>query len=227
MVPRETSDSRSPEVSGKSRWRGKLALLVVLAGMVGGGIGFWKGYLEDRIIPKRWGEVVPGKVYRSGQLSAALVERMLREHEIGVVIDLTGGGDERDQVAEARAIRELGIESLLLALAGDGTGDIRTYAEAVERLQRATGEGKRVLVHCAAGAQRAGGVIAIYRALIENRSPIFIFEEMQRYDWEPGDDRAVVDFLNDHMIELARLLVEKKVIDKVPEPLPVLLAEAE
>ena len=48
----------------------------------------WKEHLEDRIIPKRWGVVEAGSIYRSGQLHPALIERVLVDHDIGVIVDL-------------------------------------------------------------------------------------------------------------------------------------------
>src|SRR5262245_53661023 len=45
--------------------------------------------VRDRFIPKRWGVVEEGKIFRSGQLSAPLVKQVLQNHKIEVVVDLT------------------------------------------------------------------------------------------------------------------------------------------
>ncbi len=206
-----------------SRWRTWAVRLVLFGAVVGAGAWVWKQYLEDRLIPKRWGVVESGKIYRSGQLSAALVGEMLETHEIAVVVDLTAGQPGTpDQKEEAEQAEALGIERVLLPLGGDGTGDIRNYATAIARVHQAEQEGKPVLVHCAAGAQRTGGVIAAYRMLVQKKSPEFACREMERYDWDSEDDRALPDYVNRHMAELAQLLVDRKVIDHVPDPLPVL-----
>src|SRR5258707_15511742 len=45
--------------------------------------------LRDRFVPKRWGLVVEGKIYRTGQLSRHLVKQVLQDNHIQTVVDLT------------------------------------------------------------------------------------------------------------------------------------------
>lgn len=197
----------------------------VIAGVlvIGGGVYLWEEHLKDRVIPRRWGVVEPGKIYRSGQLSASLVRDTLEKNNIDVVISLLK--KERsspDARAETEAVRELGIERVDLPLNGDGTGLLLHYAKAIQRMVTATAEGKAVLVHCGAGTQRTGGVVAAYRLLVQGKEPALAYEEMRQYDWDPERDAAVLDYVNSNMGELARMLVEMEVIDRVPDPLPVL-----
>jgi hypothetical protein len=217
------TDPKTPSTQNRRprrRWLMVLAGLVVVGGL---SLWVWEKYLEDHIIPKRWGVVELNKIYRSGQLCYSLVHRTLEKHKIRVVIDLTKPekGDP-DRAAETQAIQALKIERARYPLKGNGTGDIRNYARAVARMVKAVEEGKPVLIHCAAGAQRTGGVIAAYRMLVQKKPPSFAYKEMQEYDWDPEDNPALPQYLNRHMAELARLLVEMKVIDRIPEPLPVL-----
>ena len=58
----------------------------VLAVLAGGGVWLWEDVLEDRLVPKRWGVVEEGRVFRSGQLHPALVRRTLERHGIDLVI---------------------------------------------------------------------------------------------------------------------------------------------
>ncbi len=197
---------------------------IILAVVVlGGAVWVWEEVLEDRLIPKRWGVVEEGLVCRSGQLSASLVKRVLKEHGIKVIVNLTSEvpGD-KDQEAEQKAAEELGIEVKRFPLSGDGTGDIARYAGAVAAVVEARRMGKPVLVHCAAGAQRTGGTIAFYRLLVEKKSPSFVVKEMARYGWDPKDDTILLDYINEHMSEMAAMLEAQGVIDDIPEPLPVL-----
>ena len=198
----------------------RILLVIAIAGLV---ICLWEYVLEDRLIPKRWGVVQAGKIYRSGRLSAALVTRTLRKNNIAVIIDLTGDEpDDTDQNAEKKAAVELGIERLNLPLKGNGTGDINNYAHAIAAIVDAKRKGKPVLVHCAAGAQRTGGVIACYRMLVEKKSPSFAYAELLRYDWKDKPDQILLNYINSNMAKLAELLKEMGVIDEVPNPLPVI-----
>jgi protein tyrosine phosphatase len=195
--------------------------LVIL--LIGGGIWVWEGIIKDRVIPKRFGVVQEGQIYRSGCLSAALVKKVLKKYNIKVIIDLTvDSPDNHDQKAEKQAAAELGIERLTFPLRGNGTGDIKNYARAIASIVKAKQERKPVLVHCAAGTQRTGGVIAAYRLLVEQKDISFIYAELMRYDWDPKDDTALLKYLNSHMAELATLLKQMLIINEIPDPLPAL-----
>jgi protein tyrosine/serine phosphatase len=179
--------------------------------------------LRDRFIPKRWGVVEEGRIYRSGQLSAPLVGPMLKDHQIGVVVDLTfDNPNDHNHVAELAAIAELGIERKLCPLLSDGTGDVHIYAEAVSAVAKAAREGKPVLVHCAAGTQRTGGVVALYRLLVQGKSPEFAFAEMRKYKYDPHYSPHLLAYLNEHLAEIATDLVRDGTIELVPDPLPLI-----
>jgi len=182
--------------------------------------------LRDRFVPKRWGVVEEGKIYRSGQLSAPLVRQMLRDHNIQVVVDLTfDNPNDRNHVAELAAIAGLGIERKLCPLLSDGTGDVHIYAQAVSEVAAAARQGKPVLVHCAAGTQRTGGVVALYRMLVQGKSPAFAFAEMQKYKYDPRYSPNLLNYVNDHIAEIAADLVRDGTIEQIPDPLPRLNAD--
>ena len=203
-----------------TRWF-RWAVAMALASSVG--VLAWNGMFRDRIVPKRWGVVVPGRVYRSGQLSEHLVERQLLEHRIKTVVDLQSIDPAcPGQAAELDAARRNGVEIVRCPLAGDGTGDIRQYAEAIATIDRCERVGRPVLVHCAAGSQRTGGVVAAYRILVRRESPEAAYSELREYGWDPRKDRKLIEYVNGQMAELARLLAERDVIECVPDPLPAL-----
>ncbi len=206
----------------RRRW---LWPVVLVALALGGAIWIWEEVLEDRIVPKRWGVVVPEQVYRSGQLHPALVGRTLECHEIDLVVSLIdlNAASEDDLAAdeaERQTCEALGIERRVYPLQGDGTGDIGNYAGAIASIVEGTRRGERVLVHCAAGSQRTGGVVACFRVLVQGWEPQRALEEMARYDWEPDEDMIVLDHLNAHMHELVAKLVEMGVLEAAPDPLP-------
>ncbi len=200
-------------------------IVVVLAGLVviAAAWAFWDLALNDRLATKRWGVVEPGLIYRSGRLPLARAQATLANHQIRVLIDLTESKpDNRFQPSERAAAKALGIEYHNFPLSGDGTGDIVNYAQAIAVMQQARREGKPVLVHCAAGAQRTGGVVAAYRILVERKSPDEARAELRHYGWKPGKDQVLLDYLNRNMAKLAELLLARKIIDAIPSPLPVL-----
>lgn len=205
---------------------GRLFLTIgVIVAVIGGGIWLWEDVLEDRLIPKRFGVVVPGSIYRSGQLSPTLIRKTLARHEIDLVVHL-GVHDplNKAHVAEQAAVESLGIERRLFPLRGDGTGDIDNYAQAIAAIVEARDAGQRVLVHCAAGSYRTGGVIASYRMLLEGMPPDEAWAEMEQYSWN-SDIPILPEYLNSHMAQLTEKLVQLGVIERVPEPLPVLASD--
>ena len=179
--------------------------------------------LRDRFIPKRWGVVAEGKIYRSGQLSRHLVKQVLQRHQIQTVVDLTfDNPQDANHTAEIAAIAELGIERRLCPLDSDGTGDAHIYAQAVAAVAAAARQGKPVLVHCVAGAQRTGGVVALYRLLVEGRSSASVLDEMQKYKYDPQRSPKLLEYLNAHIAEIAEDVVRDGTIERVPSPLPKL-----
>ena len=187
----------------------------------------WKEQIEDRVIAKRWGVVHDGQIYRSGQLSESLVDRMLEDNDIAVVIDMTHRVSEDDhhrpdQDAEMAAVERLGIDHQRHPLGGDGKGDPEMYEQALQRLAIAVQEDKPVLVHCAAGAHRTGGMIATWRLLVDGWESEDIIEEMGDYDWRTRDKHDLLPYLDEHMPRFAVVLKEAGAIDEIPDPLPKL-----
>ncbi len=198
-----------------------------LVAVVAGGVWLWEAALKERTFPKRFGVVEAGSIYRSGQMHPSLVRRTLQTNDIDEVVSLidTAAADDEDlqaDAAEQEACRALGIERRVFPLAGDGTGDIESYAQALASVTEATRAGRRILGHCSAGTQRTGGAVAAYRVLVQGWEPSRACAEMAEYGWDPAQDRAVLEYLNDHMDELAARLVELRVLPAVPNPLPVL-----
>jgi len=192
-------------------------------------IGFfvaWNNGLRDRLYAKNFGVVEAGKLYRSGQISHWQIEPTLKNNGIKVIVALSAhGGKQPDLDAELKAAADLGIDRQIFPLGGDGTGQIEQYAAAIALIDRSIRQGKPVLVHCIAGAQRTGGVIATYQMLVEHRPPAEAFAQMRSYGHDPTANPHLLDYLNQHMAELAHRLVQLHVINRVPDPLPVIRAE--
>lgn len=191
--------------------------------LIGGLAALWFYVVRDRLIVKRWGAVAPGLVFRSGQVSRFLIRPTLKQHGIRHIICMTSpDAGDADQQAELAAAKELGIDHVFLPLNGRGVGKVEHFTTAIKRLAENARNGEPVLVHCHAGSQRTGGVIAAYRLLIEHRSPQFVLDELQQYGWNPRRDQILVEFVNAHLKEAADELVAARCLDQVPHPLPVL-----
>lgn len=191
--------------------------------IVGLGVALWFYVLRDRLVVKRWGTVVPGVVYRSGQISQFLIAPTLQHYGIRHIICMTSP-DAKDvaQQVELTAARDMGIEHVFLPLNGKGVGKVEHFTKAVTMVAENARDGEPVLVHCHAGTQRTGGVVAAYRLLVEKRSPQFVMEELRRYGWNPRRDQILIDFVNAHLKDAATELVAAGCLDRVPQPLPVL-----
>lgn len=198
------------------RWLIWGTVLSMIAGVI-----WWETDGEYRFVPKRFGVVVPGKIYRSGQTSKWCIEEVLVQHKIEAIIDFTGfDWNDEHQQAELKAAWKHGIAVSRFPQSGDGTGDINRYALALKTLCDHEKAGRPVLVHCAAGSQRTGAAIAFYRVLIQKKTTAEAIHEMRRYDCEPKNNQRLVEFMNTNMQQLAEELVTLKVIDHVPNPLP-------
>ncbi|MGQ0633017.1 MAG: tyrosine-protein phosphatase [Planctomycetaceae bacterium] len=221
------ANSRGGCTAGRCWWSRGVAIVVLAAGVALAISPDLARSVRDRFIPKRFGVVEPGKLFRSGQISTALVKKTLKQHGIKRVVDLTGAGDTPEKAyhdAELVAIDELGIARVSCPLNSDGTGDVVVYAAAVKALVDAQRAGEPALVHCAAGTQRTGGVVALYRLFVQHKPPEEVFAEMQRYKYDAKRSPKLLAYLNEHMPELAQELVCNGAIDRVPETLPALRA---
>jgi protein-tyrosine phosphatase len=212
------NDSKAYSTTGRRR--------VIVAGLLivtGLAICAWFGIIRYHVIPKRFGVVEQGRIYRSGQISATLVKKILTKYNIRVIVDLTSDDPKnQDQQAEKKAAAELNIKVLRFPMNGKGTGDVNDYASAVAAIANAEKQNLPVLVHCAAGAQRTGGVIAMFRLLVQKKDPAFVISEMKHYGWNAKDNPDLLPYLDGNMALLAEMLKQAGVINEAPSPLPKL-----
>ena len=88
-------DSTTPTTDRSGRGVRLVAALAVIAAIIGGGIWLWEVVLEYKFIPKRFGVVEAGAIYRSGQLSPEMIGKTLRKHAIEIVVSLRPGAATR------------------------------------------------------------------------------------------------------------------------------------
>jgi protein tyrosine phosphatase (PTP) superfamily phosphohydrolase (DUF442 family) len=198
-------------------------LLFCAAACVGAALGawVWETTAKDQLVPRRFVEVSPGLLYRSGEIAPRLIEDVLRENHIDLVVALLHDADRPAAIAEREAARALGIERIVIPLRGDGTGRVDRFAKAVAAIARARQQDRTVLVHCAAGARRAGAVVATYLLLVEGAPAEVAWRELSRFGAESLEGSTLLPFLNENLDEVAARLLEWGVIDRPPGPLPV------
>ena len=181
----------------------------------------WSGGVKWWFVPKRWEAVEPGVLYRSAAIDPRLLKPMWEKNGIKTVVVM--GHDKpgnRQHESERRVASELGIERVLFPLDGKGMGKSSSYVSALALILHAEREKKPVLVHCAEGVYRTGGVIALYRVLIQGWTGPDAYQEM--VDRGVKTDSPLIPYLNEHLLEIATALVEQGETDHIPDPLPVI-----
>ena len=179
----------------RRRWPRVVGLIALVVVLIGGPVA-WNNGVRDALIPKNFGVVDPGKLYRSGQLSRWQVRKVLTENHIARIVCMTGrGGHAADVAAEVQAAVDLHVRRDVYPLGGDGTGQVKQYVLAVSAVAQAERAGQPVLVHCVAGAQRTGGVIALYQLLVEHKPPADVFAQMRQFGHDPTDNPHLLDYL--------------------------------
>ncbi len=185
-------------------WIAAVALLIT-AGLV-----IWNNGLKQRLIATNFAEVEPG-LYRSGQISRHLIARTIQDYHIGLIVNLSTENTP-DAQAEQTTAAELGVKRINFKLGGNGTGDPRVYPEAIKAIVEAKKQGTPVLVHCQAGSQRTGGVIAAYRILIEGKGNEEAFSEAKSYGHNPTDNPKLIPFVEEHLPEWKQALADEHVL---------------
>jgi protein-tyrosine phosphatase len=215
------TDSSSARVDSHLRRNATWVVIAVAVALFGwyaaGHAGTWK----DHFIPRRFRTVEPGRIYAAGQINQRLIRDVLVDNHIQQVISLVlEDPTDSDATAEQAVAKDLGIHWVRYPLAGDGTGDIHSYAAAVATMAYAVKHNEPVLVHCSSGAQRSNGATFYYRVMIEHWNADDAAAEMIRNGHDPRRNPAMIPYLNKYMAEIAQLLVQRGVINKVPDPLP-------
>jgi len=193
---------------------------VLVIGAITCGLAAWvvfgKNGVRDQFVPRNFGVVEAGHVYRAAALTPAALKRVHDEHRIRTVIDL--GGFDSDPLAERiaqRAADALGITRYAFPLSGDGTGNPNSYVAALRVL--ADERNHPVLVHCSAGAQRTSGCIILYRDLIQQRSDAEARAEALNFRHDPKDNPRLFKYLDDWQPQIERAFREGKQVPDQPE----------
>lgn len=114
-------------------------------------------------LPRRFREVEAGRIYRGGEISnSGTVHRLVREHSIRSVVDLTAATQASPETqAERRGVAECGLRYFNFPMPGDGKGDFDALDAAADAI--ADPKNQPVYYHCAAGRNRSNAALAAYR----------------------------------------------------------------
>ena len=152
--------------------------------------------VRPRIFPKRFGEVVHDTIFRSGRIHPDIYDSVLKKHEIDTIISLTEKKSNHDwQDQEVELAKQLGIPIYRFPLKGDGTGNPVEYQKALMKLKQEENAGRNVLLHCAAGTNRTGGAIFLYRTIFEQTSDESAISEMRNYGFSEKDNGHLIQYL--------------------------------
>ena len=163
--------------------------------------------VRPRVFPKRFGEVAQDTIFRSGRIHPDIYDSVLKEHEIDTIISLTEKKSNHDwQDQEIEIAKELGIPIHRFPLKGDGTGDPAEYEKALVKLKQEENAGRKVLLHCAAGTNRTGGAIFLYRTIFEQISDERAISEMKHYDFSVKDNGHLIPYLKNIRPSVERTL---------------------
>lgn len=201
--------SRPPRQPTRSPWSwprfARNAALLAL--LLGGAVWLIVQSAVPNLIPKRFGVVAPGRVYRAGELTPAALARVVRDHNIKTIIDFREDDPALPFMRrEDAAARALSVRRVVLPLHGDGTGDPAQYLHALRLLTDPAAQ--PVLMHCSAGAQRTGCAAALYRTIVEHADPDAALAEARQYGHNPADNPRMPAMFHQWRDPIARALAD-------------------
>ena len=157
-------------------------LTLVLAAIVGSAA--IAAYVwHDTRTPRRFAAVVDGRLYRSGGVSPRQLEYLANRYGIRTVISLLNP-EAPESVAEREAAQRLGLTWHNIPLPGNGASTPADRRRIRQLLNPPLTE--PTLVHCAAGTNRTGLAIGLYRIHHDGWTDDQVIAEMLRFDFENG-----------------------------------------
>lgn len=168
-----------------------IVLVVVAAGAVG------VKYGRHHVFPRRFVEVVPGHLYRSGYLEQGPLRRVIDEHGIRTILVLLNDEpDNPEQQREMAVVAEKNVQVVRIGMRGDGLAEFDQLDQAAGVLADETKH--PLLVHCAAGVNRTGAVYAAWRMKHCGWGPEQAMAEAEECGWSPTGNAEMRGHLEEY-----------------------------
>jgi len=159
------------------RYRRRVWLIAVAALT----FAFGFAWVQSIVLPKRFAVVVDGRLYRSGTVTAAHLENLSNGYGVRTVLSLLNA-EAPETIAERAAAEALGLRWINVPLPGNGA----STREERERIKQVLFDDSLggLLVHCAAGTNRTGLAVGMYRLHRGGWTVDQVLSEMRRFDFE-------------------------------------------
>jgi protein tyrosine/serine phosphatase len=139
------------------------------------------GWWYHNLLPRRFAPVVAGHLYRSGTVKPAQLERLRAGYGIRRVVSLLNPEAEVSR-AEREAAARAGIEWENVPLTGDGASTPADRARILALLSAANAP--PTLVHCAAGVNRTGLAVGLFRLHVQHWPLENVLAELKQFGFE-------------------------------------------
>ena len=148
--------------------------------------------------PKRFAEVIPGRLYRGGFPSARHIRNLKGDKHIKTVISLTGKKAALKYKQELQAVKRASMYFRRFPMPGNGCADFGQLDRAADALADALADknGWPVFFHCDAGKQRSNAALAAYRM---KKCGWTIDQALAELDEQHDLDRQAEKVLVDHL----------------------------
>lgn len=158
LAPTTTVSQSSPRARN---WRRRLVITGVVALVV---------FHLYQVIRENWHVALPGKVYRSGQLTPSGLKNRVERHGVRTVFNLRGFNPDKDwYIAERQAASECGVKHVDLQVGSKFSPTAEQLRELILALEACE---TPLLVHCESGIDRSGPVAGISVLLLDTQCTV-------------------------------------------------------
>lgn len=173
---------------------------IIIIALIGAAVGIVliAKWARHHLTPRNFGIVEKGCIFRSGRLTPRMLKKVRDRHGLRTIIDLgafPAGSD--DELQMQRTAAELGLTRYVMrGVFGNATGNPNVYLRAVRLL--ASAETHPVLIHCAAGAERTGAAVILFRHLVQGKPIDEVYAEALRFRHDPAKNGEMRGYVEQH-----------------------------